>query len=881
MRGHSARTATSRKPKLLPAIAQLNLALAEDRAAYVKSCRNALADARATLKQEYALRPAPDRMLRQHAAAVDTLIRKIAGDVPLPQGSAIAAVGGYGRGYLFPSSDVDIVILPPSNEDDSAKASIEAFVGLLWDVGLEPGIAVRNVAECVAEAAKDVTVATSLLEARHVWGNSEITESLTRSLQSNRNVRAFCEAKIDEQRTRHARHNDVALNLEPNIKESPGGLRDLQTVMWISRAAGLGEDWTALAERGLLSEFEAKTIAKLRLTLVDLRIRLHYLAGRREDRLVFDHQNALAKELGIEGNESKRASEILMQRYYLAAKGVWQLCSILIPALMEEITARKKDQVKKIDAEFALVNGNIAAQDVTIFERDPLAILRAFLALQQVAEAEFFEPDTLRALWRAVHRIDASVRENAETWRLFLEMLRSEKVTFALRRMSRYGVLGRLIPAFGKIVGQMQHDLFHVYTVDEHILMVIRNLRRLVLPRFAHEFPFCHELAREFARPEVLYLAALFHDIAKGRGGDHSELGKKDARAFAKRLALSPYDIDLVAWLVENHLRMSSVAQKQDLGDPDVISQFAQSARDERRLTALYLLTVADVRGTSPHVWNNWKAKLLEQLFRATRRLLRGDAVNNEHWIANKKAEALAIYRAGQEAQAKPALWYVVDESYFQRFDADEMAWHAAEWHAAIDRNAPCVKVRAESGEGGEERLDVLVMTPDQPGLFARITGYFEKLSCDIVAARIYTTREGFAIDEFQVLPKISMRAAQAIAHIERELPKRLTSAEPVSVTSSGRLARQVRHFPIEPEIGIARSRRAPFWELSVTCADRPGLLSSIARVLVEQEVNLHDARITTLGSRAEDVFVVAHHQLGEDRFDATLKSALLQTIKV
>ncbi|MBL8521892.1 MAG: [protein-PII] uridylyltransferase [Betaproteobacteria bacterium] len=884
MRERTSRAAATRTRKLAPPVVRLNLAVAQDRAAYVKSCRAALTEARATLKQDYARQPNPDRMLRQHAAAVDELIRKIAADVPLPAGSAIVAVGGYGRGYLFPSSDVDIVILPPAREDDAVKAALESFVGLLWDVGLEPGIAVRSIAECVAEAAKDVTVATSLLEARHVWGDADAANGLTQTLQHARSVRAFCEAKVDEQRARHARHNDVALNLEPNIKESPGGLRDLQTVMWIARAAGIGEDWTALAERGLLSEFEAKTIAKLRLTLVDLRIRLHFLAGRREDRLVFDHQTALAHELGMAGTAGKRASELLMQRYYLAAKGVWQLCSILIPALMEQVAGRKRDQVKKIDAEFALVNGNIAAQDVTVFERDPLAILRAFLALQRVREAEFFEPETLRALWRAVHRIDAGVRDNPETWRLFLESLRSEKVTFALRRMSRYGVLGRLIPAFGKIVGQMQHDLFHVYTVDEHILMVIRNLRRLVLPRFAHEFPFCHELAREFARPEVLYLAALFHDIAKGRGGDHSELGKKDARVFCKRLALSPYDVELVAWLVEHHLRMSSVAQKQDLGDPDVISQFAQLVRDERRLTALYLLTVADVRGTSPHVWNNWKARLLEQLFRATRRLLRGDAVNNEHWVANKQAEALAIHRATRTDAAdgdRPALWDIVDDSYFQRFDADEMAWHAAEWRASADRSAPSVKVRTEPGEDGEERLDVLVMAPDQPGLFARITGFFEKLSCDIVAARIYTTRDGFAIDEFQVLPKTAVRAPHAIAHIERELARKLAAPDAAPPSASGRLARQVRHFPIAPEIAITRSRRAPFWELSVICADRPGLLSAIARTLVDHAINLHDARITTLGSRAEDVFVVAHPRLGDATFDAGLKDALLEAIKV
>jgi [protein-PII] uridylyltransferase len=751
----------------------------------------------------------------------------------------------------------------------------------LWDVGLEPGIAVRSVADCVSEAAKDVTVDTSLLEARPVWGEAGQIATLHATLKKARNVRGFFEAKIDEQRQRHARHNDVALNLEPNIKESPGGLRDLQTVMWLAKAADLGEDWDVLADRGLISPFEAKTIATLRLTLVDLRIRLHYLAGRREDRLVFDYQSALAKELGIEPTASKRASEILMQRYYLAAKGVWQMNSILIPALAEQIFARKKDQVSKIDAEFALVNGNIAAHELSIFERDPLAILRAFLVLQHIREAEFFEPETLRALWRAVHRIDKTVRDDPETWRLFLEILRSAKLTFALRRMSRYGILGRLIPAFGKIVGQMQHDLFHVYTVDEHILMVIRNMRRLVLPRFAQEFPFCHELAREFARPEVLYLAALFHDIAKGRGGDHSELGKKDARVFCRRLGLSKNDTDLVAWLVENHLNMSAVAQKQDLGDPDVISQFAQNVRDERRLTALYLLTVADIRGTSPHVWNNWKAHLLEQLFRATRRLLRGDAVNNEHWIENKKAAALARYRTGKAADATPRLWSRLDQSYFQRFDADEMAWHAAEFDRAADDAFPLVRLNSESAEDGQTRFEVMVMTADQPGLFARITGFFERLSCDIAAARIYTTRDGFAIDQFQVLPKSAATTAQIARTIERDLARLLAGQTQPPGGGSGRLARQVRHFPIEPQIALQRSRRAPFWELNLTCADRPGLLSSIARVFVECDIDLHDARVNTLGSRAEDVFVIAHDRLDDPAFGEALKEALLSTLKM
>ncbi|HEX4859301.1 MAG TPA: [protein-PII] uridylyltransferase, partial [Usitatibacteraceae bacterium] len=699
----------------------------------IKALRRWLLGEREQLRQAYQRRPNPDRNLTQHATVVDRLIAHVARSSGLPDSHAVVAVGGYGRGFLFPWSDVDLVIL--RGEEQAADAQAERFVGLLWDIGLEPGIAVRTIAECVEEAGKDVTVDTSLLEARIVHGDPGKVAALLAALSAARDVPRFAQAKIDEQRRRHARHNDVALNLEPNIKESPGGLRDLQTIMWLARAAGIGQDWNELSRLGLISPFEAKLIGRLRHTLIDLRIRLHYLAGRREDRLVFDHQAALAAELGIAPTATKQASEILMQRYYLAAKGVWQMNSILIPALMDRIVPRGREQVKPIDGEFSLVNGNIAANDVTLFEREPLAVLRAFIALQRVREAEFFEPETLRALWRGVHLIDATVRNSAEAHRLFLSILTHDKVSFTLRRMSRYGVLGRLLPAFGRIVGQMQHDLFHVYTVDEHILMVIRNLRRLVLPRFAHEFPFCHELAGEFARPEVLYLAALFHDIAKGRGGDHSTLGKKDARQFCRKLGLARADVDLITWLVEHHLQMSAVAQKQDLADPDVISAFAQFARDERRLTALYLLTVADIRGTSPHVWNNWKARLLEQLFRATRRLLRGDAVHNERWMELKKAEALALYRRHAGEAAVPRLWTHVDENYFQRFDAGELAWHARETDADPAPPHALVRVREATEDSGAESFAVMVMTRDQPGLFARITGFFEKLSCDIATA--------------------------------------------------------------------------------------------------------------------------------------------------
>jgi [protein-PII] uridylyltransferase len=423
--------------------------------------------------------------------------------------------------------------------------------------------------------------------------------------------------------------------------------------------------------------------------------------------------------------------------------------------------------------------------------------------------------------------------------------------------MSRYGVLGRYLPAFGRIVGQMQHDLFHVYTVDEHILMVIRNLRRFRIPRFDHEYPFCSQLMQEFDRPEVLYLAALFHDIAKGRGGDHSHLGMRDALRFCRAHGMPKADAELVTWLVEHHLVMSSTAQKQDLGDPEVISAFATLVRDERTLTALYILTVADIRGTSPAVWNAWKGKLLEDLYRFTRRLLRGEIDYAASWIAAKKEEALRSFRQYvPEPGRHEALWMRLDDNYFQRFEASEIAWHTRTLWSRVTPDKPIVRARLSPvGEG----LQVLVYAPDQPGLFARITHFFERMQFDVAAAKIYTTQHGFALDTFQVLSRA--RAGEhyrdLISKVETGLAERVKPDAPLQAPPSGRVSRWVKHFPIEPRVEIVPDRREGRWLVTLSCADRPGLLSSVARVLLNHELNLVDARVTTLGARAEDAFVV------------------------
>ena len=809
---------------------------------------------REDLKRLYFERPDPQRTLQAHARVVDEVLQRLWQRSGVGRDVALVAVGGYGRGALFPHSDVDVLVLLPDGREPGAD--VERFIHALWDTGLDPGHSVRTVSECVEEARKDVTVDTSLLEARLVAGDMALLLELDAHLRVARDVRAFFDAKFFEQKRRHERFMEVAYNLEPNIKESPGGLRDLQMVLWLGRAAGLGSSWKALADSQIITPAEAADVAISERILQDLRIRLHYLANRREDRLVFDHQIQMAQQLKLKGRAGMAPSDLLMRRYYVAAKAIWRFNQIVLANLFDRVTPASERTVRRLDQDFEAVNVNLEIRDESLFERRPGMILEAFRRLQDHRELVGFGPTTLRALSRALPRIGRNFRDSPQNRQRFMDIMRAERLTWTLRRMSRYGVLGRYLPAYGRIVGQMQHDLFHVYTVDEHILMVIRNLRRFRIPRFDHEYPHCSKLMQEFDHPEVLYLAALFHDIAKGRGGDHSHLGAADATRFCRAHGMARADAELVAWLVEHHLVMSATAQKQDLGDPEVISAFATLVRDERTLTALYILTVADIRGTSPTVWNAWKGKLLEDLFGYTRRLLRGEIDYAASWIAAKKEEALRAFRqyVPEPGRHEP-LWRHLDENYFQRFEANEVAWHTRTLWNRVTPDKPIVRARLSPvGEG----LQVLVYAPDQPGLFARITGFFERMQFDVAAAKIYTTQHGWALDSFQVLSRTrgGEHYRDLIQKVEAGLQERIASPAP-ETPASGRVSRWVKHFPIEPQVQIVPDRRAGRWMVTLSCADRPGLLSSVARVLLKHELNLVDARVNTLGARAEDAFVV------------------------
>ncbi|HSU75824.1 MAG TPA: [protein-PII] uridylyltransferase, partial [Burkholderiales bacterium] len=704
---------------------------------------------------------------------------------------------------------------------------------------------------------------------------------LERALAQALDPVAFFKAKKLEQEQRHAKHQDSPYSLEPNLKEAPGGLRDLQVIQWIARAAGLGRRWGDLVAPGLIERAEATSLARHEAVLQDLRIRLHYLAGRREDRLVFDVQTALAKQMGFADSAHRRASEAMMQRYYQTAKGVTQLNTILLQNLEARLAPRPDTEPRALNERFEVRSELLHVKREDTFSREPLAILESFLLMMQHQQLRGMTARTLRALYRASSRIDARFRKDPLAQLMFLHILQQPRgIVHEFRRMNQYGILGRYLPEFGRIVGQMQHDLFHVYTVDQHILMVVRNLRRFTQPEFAHEFPLCTELMNGFERRWLLYIAALYHDIAKGRGGDHSALGARDVLAFARRHGLAADDRDLVAFLVESHLAMSHVAQKQDVYDPEVVRAFADKVQSERRLVALYLFTVADIRGTSPKVWNAWKGKLLEDLFRATRRVLTGEPLARDAALAEKQAEATRLLRLyALSDTVKDRLWASLDITYFLRHDAQEIAWHTRNLHYRVDADRPVVKARlAPFGEG----LQVMIYTKDREGLFARICGYFDRASFNIVEAKIHTTRSGYALDTFVVMGTGGgAHYRDLIGMIESGLADELQSEAPLGPPRGGRLSRRVRHFPISPAVDIRPDERGAYQVLSFVASDRPGLLYGVARILARHRISLQTARINTLGDRVEDVFLVSGEALQAPKTVLQLEQELLNELQV
>jgi len=833
------------------------------------------------LRKAYSARANAAAMLGGRAQLVDRVLRDIWQHFRLPDAYALVAVGGYGRGELYPASDVDILLLLPASAEGEQRSSIEHLVSVFWDVGLEVGLSVRSVAECVEEAKNDITVQTNLLEARLLAGSPQTFGEFTETISAIIVPAPFYKAKQLEQEERYARYNDTPFSLEPNCKESPGGLRDLQTILWISQAAQLGTSWRKLADHDLVTIAEAQQLLRVETFLRHVRIRLHYLAGRREDKLMFDYQEALAQAFRLSASATKRASELLMQHYYQNAKRITQLNTILLQNLGVRIFPAHQTPPVVIDEHFQMQRDLLDVRDEQVFEREPRAILESFLMLQQRSELKGMTARTLRALWRARGLIDAKFRRDPANRALFLSLFQQRRgLVHEFRRMNQYDILGRYLPAFGKIVGQMQHDLFHVYTVDQHILQVMRNLRRFTMPEFAHEYPLCSRLIAGFERHWLIYIAAIFHDIAKGRGGDHSRLGMRDAKRFCREHGLDEQDCNLVVFIVGEHLTMSAVAQKQDLADPETIASFASVVKTERRLIALYLFTVADIRGTSPKVWNAWKGKLLEDLYAATRRLLAGDTPQHAVGLAGRQEEARHLLRFhGLRPNVEEQLWRQFDTVYFMRHAAEEIAWHTRMLYHRPDADRPVVKARLSQISEG---LQVMVYVADQPQLFARLCGFFSRLGYSIVDAKIHTTRNGYALDSFVLLdPGKQLPYRDMVALIEHDLVEQLERQAPLEAPAAGRYSRQVRHFPITPEIGIRPDEKGQYYVMSLKGADRPGLLYSIGLVLARHGVTVHTAKISTLGELVEDTFVISGQDLAQTGSLVQLEQELLEALRI
>ena len=804
----------------------------------------------------------------------------------------LVAVGGCGRAELFPYSDVDVLVLLSNDQspehDPQLKISIERFIGNCWDVGLEIGSSVRTVQECLEEAAGDVTVQTSLIESRLITGSAALFAEFQQQFFAAIDPRAFFVAKTLELQQRHSKFENTPYSLEPNCKESPGGLRDLHIILWVAKAAGYGDNWDALAKGGLATAFEVKQIKHNEALLRLIRARLHLIAQRREDRLVFDMQTAVAQTFGYvaagadgapSGKTSViRPSEQLMRRYYWAAKAVTQLNQILLLNIEERLNPSTHEP-RAINERFNDKAGMIEVASDDLYQREPHAILETFLLYQTNVGLKGLSARTLRALFNARDLMNGPFRNdpvNRETFKQIL--LQHDGITHAMRLMNQTSVLGRYLWVFRKIVGQMQHDLFHVYTVDQHILMVLRNVRRFLIVEHAHEYPFCSQLASGWDKPWVLYVAALFHDIAKGRGGDHSKLGAAEVRRFCKQHFIAREDAALIEFIVREHLTMSHVAQKSDLSDPDVIQAFAKRVGNERNLTALYLLTVADLRGTSPKVWNAWKGKLLEDLYRMTLRSLGGRAPDPGAEVQARKREALILLALhALPFEAHKALWETLDVGYFMRHEAADIAWHTRHLSRHVGAGRTVVRARQSSfGEG----LQVVVYTPDQADLFARICGYFDQGGFSILDARVHTANNNYALDTFQVITSaLPEHYRELISMVESELSRAITQGGPLPPPSRGRVSRRVKSFPIAPRVTLRPDEKAQNWLLNITASDRVGLLYSVARVLARHKINLQLAKIATLGERVDDTFLIQGAELQHNRAQIAIETELLEAL--
>ncbi len=829
-----------------------------------------------------------DSLVRARAHLVDEVLhqawlRFLPENAP---GLALIAVGGYGRSELLPHSDIDLLVLHAGETLGDQQNGMESFFAFLWDIGLEVGSSVRTPAQCAALSAEDITVITNLMESRFLVGDSRLYADLQARITPEHQwpVDAFFRAKLDEQRNRYAKYDDTGYKLEPNVKEGPGGLRDIQTIAWVTKRHFGQSSLTELRDRGFLTKPECDELFASQDFLWRVRFALHMITGRHEDRLLFDNQIKLAGLFGYVDEDHNKAVELFMQLYYRTIKSLSCLNDMLMQLFEEAILGKgQHEQPKPLNPRFQSRGRYIEAIGDDVFARQPTALIEIFALLQRHPELEGIRASTIRMIRRDCRLIDAH-RNDIRARALFIGLFQEGNgLTNTLRRMNRYGVLGRYLPAFGQIIGHMQYDLFHTLTVDEHSLHLVRNLRRMAMDQFKNELPFFSAIMDKIPRPELLYIAGLHHDLAKGRGGDHSDLGAVDAYQFCLEHGLSHADAELVAWLVRSHLMMSLTAQRQDISNPEIVTAFATRVGTRERLDYLLLLTVADIRATNPALWNSWRESLLRDLYKATARALeRGldNPLSEAERIAELKRAALPLLAPkGIDAAQAESVWARFDGDYFLRHSAAELAWHLPAIISAKDVDLPLVLVDVIDGFG----TTVFVYTRDRDHLFGLTTGVLAKLGLNILDARINTSGDGYALDSFVVMESDGGAVDPRVRKQEIADRLRAVIGDPgISVVDvNRRRSNRLKHFDTPTTVhfrqDLARSRTM----LELVAADQPGLLSMIGRIFHKRGILLEAAKIATIGERAEDVFFItdrAHKPITDEKLLDELRQVLTRT---
>ncbi|MDB6050466.1 MAG: [protein-PII] uridylyltransferase [Pseudomonas sp.] len=873
---------------------QAELAL---KASPIAAFKKAIRQAREVLDARFRSGREIRRLIEDRAWFVDNILQQAWDHFDWSEEADIAllAVGGYGRGELHPYSDIDLLILLDSADHEVFREPIERFLTLLWDIGLEVGQSVRSVDECAQEGLADLTVITNLMESRTIAGPERLRRRMldVTSPEKMWPSKEFFLAKRAEQKTRHHKYNDTEYNLEPNVKGSPGGLRDIQTILWVARRQYGTLNLHALAGEGFLLESENNLLASSQDFLWKVRYALHMLAGRSEDRLLFDYQGSIAGLLGYEDNDAKLAIERFMQKYYRVVMRIAELSDLIIQHFEEVILSPDEGgNTVPINSRFQLHDGYIEATHPQVFKRTPFAMLEIFVLMAQRPEIKGVRADTIRLLREHRHLIDDEFRNDIRNTSLFIELFKSEfGIHRNLRRMNRYGILGLYLPEFGHIVGQMQHDLFHIYTVDAHTLNLIKHLRKLQYTQSSDKFQLASKIMGKLPKPELIYLAGLYHDIGKGRGGDHSDLGSVDAEAFGIRHHLPVWDTRLIVWLVQNHLVMSTTAQRKDLSDPQVIHDFGLLVGDETHLDYLYVLTVADINATNPTLWNSWRASLLRQLYTETKRALRRgleNPVDREEQIRRTQSAALDILvRSGTDPDDVEQLWSQLGDDYFLRHTAGDVAWHSDAILQQPADGGPLVLIRETTQREFEGGTQIFIYAPDQHDFFAVTVAAMDQLNLNIHDARVITSSSQFTLDTYIVLDTDGGSIGDnpvRIKEIRDGLTEALRNPDDYPTIIKRRVPRQLKHFAFPPQVTILTDAQRPVTILELSAPDRPGLLARIGKIFLEFDLSLQNAKIATLGERVEDVFFLtdANNQpLSDPQLCIRLQAAIVEQLNV